>query len=242
MILCQNGRNLLASKNSIPCREAESQRETKSIPSDPLRLGVLCVIIGLYYQYIFTLQGIGRKSIFILSSTYAKFFSVDIRVCTGCSRQISTFMADNGMGDQVEEKVPAEEKVFFKEGSVMVTNARFIVSKHIFAMSGITSIKISKEKLSRKGPFLTILLGVILLYWGGRSWYLCLLDYPWPGYLTLAGVTFFLLGVLWWHARRPIYHIVLTSASGETKPLSDNNRKPVERVIKALNDAIIHRG
>jgi len=146
------------------------------------------------------------------------------------------------MGDQVEEKVPAEEKVFFKEGSVMVTNARFIVSKHIFAMSGITSIKISKEKLSRKGPFMMILLGIILLYWGTRSWYLCLLDPYWVRYILLSSLFFLLLGTWWWHARRPIYHIVLTSASGETKPLSDNNRKPVEKVIKALNDAIIHRG
>jgi hypothetical protein len=145
------------------------------------------------------------------------------------------------MGDQVEEKVAAE-KVFFKEGSVMVTNARFIVSKHIFAMSGITSIRISKEKLSRKGPLLMILLGIVLLYWGTKSWYLCLLDMYWIRYILPAGFVFLVLGAWWWHARRPVYHVVLTSASGETKPLHDNNRESVERVIKALNDAIIHRG
>lgn len=147
------------------------------------------------------------------------------------------------MDDQAEAKIPAEETVFFKEGDVVVTNARFIASKtHVFAMSGITSIKLSIQRLPRMGSYLVIFLGIFILYWGISSWYLCMLDFPLAGYIALAGCIIILLGIWRWYARRPIFYVMLKSSSTEEKTLPDRNPKRVKRVIKALNDAIVHRG
>lgn len=121
-----------------------------------------------------------------------------------------------------------EEKTFLNEGNVVVTSARFIVPSQTFAMSGITSVKAFEEKPNRLWPILFLLIGALLLF-GGRD-------------TVLIGILLAGMGVAWMALQKAIFHVLLTTASGEAKALSSHDGEWVNKVIAALNESIVHRG
>ena len=118
-----------------------------------------------------------------------------------------------------------DEKVFFEYDGVKVTNARFVVDGQTYAMSNITSVSPHEKKPSRVGPIIFIAAGVLLA-----------LQAP-P-----LGLIFGLPGVIWWFFQKSGFHILLRTAGGETSALKSNQRDYVEKVVAALNNAIVHRG
>ena len=118
-----------------------------------------------------------------------------------------------------------EEKNFLDENGVVVTNTRFIVSSQTYAMSGITSVKNSYQPPSRFFPVVLLLVGL-----------LCLVGAP------AVGVILIVVAVLWLIGQKTDYHVLLTTASGEAKALSSNNKEFIAKVVQALNDAIVARG
>ena len=122
----------------------------------------------------------------------------------------------------------ANEKTFFQYEDVAVTNSRFMVGSHTFAMNNITSVKASKLNPSRVGPLFVISIGVLILVYGSGS-------------LT-AGLAIAASGVVWWFIQKPMYHVMLRTAGGEASALSSRQRDYIEKVIQALNDAIVARG
>lgn len=120
----------------------------------------------------------------------------------------------------------AEEKTFFQYEDVTVTNSRFMVAAQTFAMSNITSVKASKKEPGRMWPIVLIIVGVLVLAGGGTG-----------AGLIIAGA-----GVVWLFVQKTMYHVMLTTAGGETSALSSNQREYIEKVVQALNDAIVARG
>lgn len=120
----------------------------------------------------------------------------------------------------------AEEKTFFNHDNVTVTNARFIVDSQTFAMSNITSVKSSEVAPSRFLPVLLMLIGLLILVGGASVWALAF----------IGG------GVLWLLTQHTVFHVMLTTAGGETSALKSNQREYVQQVVQALNDAIVARG
>src|SRR5690349_14590431 len=103
----------------------------------------------------------------------------------------------------------AEERSFFEHGDVKVTNARFMVGSETFAMSNITSVKASEKEPSRVGPILFIVVGVI-----------CLANSAIAAGIVIAGI-----GAAWWAAEKSMYHVLLTTAGGETSALRSKQRE-----------------
>lgn len=122
----------------------------------------------------------------------------------------------------------SSENTFLNEKGIIVTNARFILPKHTFAMSGITSVQNHEVKPSRVGPIAVLIIGVLFLA-GGESM------------IPIAGIMI-IIGGLWFRAQKTTHHVLLHTSSGEAKALSSNDEEWVSKVIHALNDAIIHRG
>jgi Family of unknown function (DUF6232) len=56
-----------------------------------------------------------------------------------------------------------EEKVFFDEVNVRVTNARFIVENKTYAMNGVTSVKSHSIAPNRTLGIVLIVIGVLML-------------------------------------------------------------------------------
>jgi hypothetical protein len=120
-----------------------------------------------------------------------------------------------------------EERVFFDDGDVRVTNARFIVNGQTYAMNGVTSVKQAVQHPSRVWPVLFGLVGLMLLIAGGSMGW---------------GIIFLVVALLWWLGQKAVWIVVLHSASGEVRALTSHNRDYIHSVITALNDSIVHRG
>lgn len=122
----------------------------------------------------------------------------------------------------------AEEKTFFQYEDVSVTNARFMVASQTFAMSNITSVKASRQDPKRLWPIVLIVIGLLFAVGGSANMGLG---------LVIGG-----LGVAWLLVQKTMYHVMLTTAGGETSALSSKQRDYIEKVVQALNEAIVARG
>jgi len=122
----------------------------------------------------------------------------------------------------------AEEKTFFQYEDVTVTNARFMVASQTFAMNNITSVKASREDPKRLWPIVLIVVGVLLAVAGSTNMAIG---------LVIGGA-----GAAWLLLQKTMYHVMLTTAGGETSALSSKEREYIEKVVQALNEAIVARG
>ncbi|MFC7460738.1 DUF6232 family protein [Hydrogenophaga defluvii] len=120
-----------------------------------------------------------------------------------------------------------EEKSFFQHDGVQVTNSRFVVDGQTYAMSNITSVKAWVNKPSRLWPVLLIIVGLLPVISGSKAY---------------GALIFALAGVIWLLLQKTYYHVQLHTAGGETNALKSNQKEYVEKVVSAINEAIIHRG
>jgi hypothetical protein len=126
-----------------------------------------------------------------------------------------------------------DEKTFFQYEDVAVTNSRFMVGNQTFAMSNITSVQTLKQDPKRFWPTVVIILGG--LYALGT------LSAANPGGVVV-GLLIAGAGVAWWLKMKPMFHVMLRTSGGENKALSSEQREYVEKVVRALNEAIVARG
>lgn len=115
--------------------------------------------------------------------------------------------------------------MFFEYEGVRVTNTRFIVDGQTFAMNNITSVKALEQKPNRIIPGLLILIGILVAINGNAD------------ALLIA-----LIGAVWWALQKTVYHVMLHTAGGETSVLKTYQREYLQRIVTALNNAIVHRG
>lgn len=120
------------------------------------------------------------------------------------------------------------EKIYFDEGDVNVTKARFIVPAQTYAMSGITSVKSIVDQ-PFKGPAILAILGGLFIFFIAQTASII------TGLVLIAGAAL-------WFIKGKKHIVILSSASGEAEALSSNNSGFIERIISALNDAIVERG
>ena len=122
-----------------------------------------------------------------------------------------------------------DERVFFEQGQVKVTNARFVVAHQTYAMNGVTSVSSYVTPPERKGAIIALLFGLFLLL---------VLD----GGAKLIGLI--IAGLAGWalSQMKSTHSVFLSSASGEVKALSDTDERFIGSVVGALNEALVHRG
>ncbi len=126
----------------------------------------------------------------------------------------------------------AEETSFYSDQSgVRVTDKRVIVGNTTYSLANITSVSNSVEKPSLTGPILSIVIGLLLLVAGasGKS-----------GGAALIGALVVLFGIVWYRGCKPLWHLRIASASGESTPLRSTNQQWITNIARAINEAIIH--
>ena len=130
-----------------------------------------------------------------------------------------------------------DEKKFFEDSGVTVTNARFIVSDQTYAMSGITSVKSFRQDPSRTGPLVCGIVGLFLMLDGLPSG-----GGAGNGTVVLFGLILLAGAGIYWFGQKTEFSVLLTTASGEVKALDSRDGAFISRVVGALNDSIVHRG
>lgn len=119
-----------------------------------------------------------------------------------------------------------EEKTFFEYDDVKVTNARFISGSQTYAMSNVTSVKTFEERPQRLAGVLVLLVGIVMASGTATVF----------GLLVAAAAGYFL------YQQKTTYHVMLATSAGETSALKTYQKEYLEKVVSAINEAIVHRG
>ncbi len=174
--------------------------------------------------------------------------------CPGCGR--TGRIPDELQGKQVKcpkcgaifgGESPQQEIVFFEERGVKVTNIRFILRNQTYAISGINSVGSFEERrlvfefVMVVIPCLAILLLSIL--WVSLVCSLLTLSDGIGGLLFVSIVPVPTLMVLKFLVRylKPTYWIRLDTSGGRVRAFRSSNQDFIQRIVKAVNDAIIAR-
>ena len=95
-------------------------------------------------------------------------------------------------------------------------------------MSGVTSVKQGRADPSRKVPIFFGIIGLLFLATGSSG--------------LILGLILIAVAVGVWFLQKPIYHVTLLTASGESDAHSSTDSQLVNRIVAAVNEAIVHRG
>jgi hypothetical protein len=129
----------------------------------------------------------------------------------------------------------APEVTFYSdEGGVRVTNSRLIIGPVTYAMLNVTSVSRAFTKPNRLGPVLLLAIGglVVLASFSGKF----------EIGPFMIGIVFAGLGALVWKLQKTKYHLRIASASGEANAITSVNADQIDKIVQAVNEAMIKRG
>jgi hypothetical protein len=133
-----------------------------------------------------------------------------------------------------------QEKVFYDSKNIKITNTRAIFHNTTYALANIASVKIFTKPPSQ-APVALLVIGGILLGSIGA----CILsgDSNPGGYvLIVLGLVAIGLGIYISTKLKPDYLVRISSSSGEVDALKSREKQFIERIVNAINQAIIERG
>ena len=131
------------------------------------------------------------------------------------------------------QRVPLLERVHFDQAGITVSTSRFMVQGETQTMRDVISARKAVVEPSRFGPGLTVLMGLFALGIGSM--------HPGADMGTFLGSLMVGVGIVWLQSKKPTYDVRLASAHGERTAYSSRDRAIVERIVRAINEAIARR-
>ena len=119
------------------------------------------------------------------------------------------------------------ETTFYQDSLVTVTQSRYITQSKTYAMRNISSVHVFEIEKSKAVPILMILLGLPFLL--SRNVF-------WIG-LILIG-----LGILLLFNIKNEYTVRISTNAGEADSTISKDKEYIQKIVNALNEAMIHRG
>ncbi len=145
--------------------------------------------------------------------------------CPACGK--SRRAAPDNSGSDVKPIIlpPEAEKTFFQDGTVTVTNTRFVVPGRVFPMSEVRGVRV--ERTQSVGSWPTMLYMLALGAFLARLYRL--------GFLLL------IAGALVRLFFKPKFTVVLDSLSGEVRAFSRPDQGYILEILDALQKALLYR-
>lgn len=119
-----------------------------------------------------------------------------------------------------------KEVSYYSQGSVHVTNARFVVGSQTYAMRNVTSVKGITIWPGRIGPIVFALVGIALFFMLNPV-------------AILLGLCLLVSCSLLLFYRKPTHAVVLATAGGEIKAYESSRAAEISQILDALNEAIV---
>jgi hypothetical protein len=134
----------------------------------------------------------------------------------------------------------AEERVFLNVDGVYVSNTRVVILGTTYATANITSVR--KNTVPPNTGCATILTIVAALWAAGALTVLVVSEKVESVFGLFLAVVFLAAGILWSRSLKPVYHVMIASASGERQGLTSPDETLVDQATAAIADAITYRG
>ncbi|QQV02644.1 MULTISPECIES: DUF6232 family protein [Chryseobacterium] len=119
------------------------------------------------------------------------------------------------------------ETTFYQDSLVTVTQSRYITQSKTYAMRNISSVHVFEIEKSKAVPILMILLGLPFLFSGNVFW---------------IGLILIGLGILLLFNIKNEYTVRISTNAREADSTISKDKEYIQKIVKALNEAMIHRG
>jgi len=119
------------------------------------------------------------------------------------------------------------ETQFYQDGTVTVTQSRFITQSKTYVMRNISSVHVFEIEKNRVTPIIMILLGIPFLFSGNIFW---------------IGLIIIAIGILWLISIKNEYAVRISTNAGEANSILSKDRMYIQKIVDALNKAIMYRG
>ena len=129
----------------------------------------------------------------------------------------------------------AEEMTIYQDTNIHVTNLRAMLQGKTYAMANVTSVSMHTEHKSPVAGVFVAVLGAMILLMGLASRELA-------GCFGVFGLLLLTVGAVHAASQKNVYWVRIGSASGETNALSARDRDYIQRIVAAMNEAIVRRG
>lgn len=117
-----------------------------------------------------------------------------------------------------------QEKVFFQTTDVTVTQSRFLAGRKTYAMRNISSVEVGQIKAKKTGATILIIVGIVLLM---------------PEGTRVFGGLLAVLGLVWFLLLKDRYSVRINSNSGEADGYVSKDKELIQKIVNAVNEAII---
>ena len=120
------------------------------------------------------------------------------------------------------------EKIFYKDANVLITQSRIVTYGKTYAMNNISSAGIiDRNKFFLKmASAIMLVFGLVGLYFKEYG----------------MGITALGIALVFMLISRNEYILIISSNSGDTNALTSKNRQYIQTVMDAINEAIVYRG
>lgn len=126
-------------------------------------------------------------------------------------------------------KKNTQEKVFYKDLNVKVTQSRYITENKAYAMRNISSVSINTIKGCRFCARVVIITGLIAFFIPND-------------FQILIGVTLIVLGIIWHVSIKDEYAVRIGTNAGESNSIISKDQDYIKKIVAALNEAIVYKG
>jgi ABC-type siderophore export system fused ATPase/permease subunit len=125
------------------------------------------------------------------------------------------------------ETMIQNETTFYKDSFVTVTQSRFVTHSKTYAMRNISSVHVFEIIRSKSKALIMTILGFLFLFSKDIFW---------------VGIIIVVLGIWWLFTIKNEYAVRISTNAGEANSIVSKNRDYIQKIVNALNEAIIHRG
>lgn len=129
------------------------------------------------------------------------------------------------------------EVSYYQEGDITITSARAMLGSKTYAMANITSVSMGTIPPDRALGVLVVLVGLLISVCSGMA----VLENNNAGGIFL-GLIVVGVGVVIAASKKTKYVVKIGSASGESNALVATDEEYIQKIVDAVNEAIIMRG
>lgn len=119
------------------------------------------------------------------------------------------------------------ETTYYQDPSVTVTQSRFVAFSKTYAMRNISSVHIFEIVKSKMKAMLLILFGFPFLF---------------SKEIFFVGIIMVALGIWWLTRIKNEYAVRISTNAGEANSIISKDKAYIQKIVNALNEAIINRG
>ncbi|HEY98592.1 MAG TPA: zinc ribbon domain-containing protein [Dehalococcoidia bacterium] len=174
------------------------------------------------------------------------------RFCSNCGQKLSNMEIAGGEDSRQSEKesnrtrtveIERAEPTYYSDAAgIRITSTRVIIpgrtsseGPSTYSMANITSVKTVK-----RGPSLGVVIVMAII---GACFIAAQYGFEMDNeILTVVGIVFIVVGLALAILLKPTYYLQIVSASGEIDALESKSKESIDRVVTAINEALIKRG